>query len=381
MNFKKSLSLGALVIIALLTSGCMNKLETVKTDSKQTKITNLDKWLKNLNKDEKFSGSVLLAKRGEIIFQKQYGFEDIKDTISLTENSSFNIASLSKPFTAMAIMILQQEQKLQFSDDITKYIPEWDYLSGITIRHLLQHTSGLVDYMYLTDKYWDDNKIFTTNDMIRLFQNQKPKLKFTPGEKYEYSNTGYVILSEIVARVSGKKYADFMAENIFIPLKMKDSAIFNKLSDETVLKHRVYGFSSQGILSSKKVLNDLNYLDGVAGDGGVYTTALDLFKWSQAIKNGTIVSKENYTKAFELTTLNNEKKSDYGFGWQINSDGSYEHSGSWAGFSSYLHTNPKEETLLIILDNSDNMYRIIPDYGLSKSDSITLNLFDFMKKY
>jgi len=377
----KILHLTILTFALLFTTGCMKSLETNKDDKKHVKIKKLEKWLAERYKKEEFHGSVLLADKGKVIFHRQYGYEDIKNKHKLSSHSSFNIASLSKPFTAMAIMLLEQENKLNYNDDIRKYIPEWKYISGVTIKHLLQHTSGLEDYIALTDKHWNSSKTFTTKDMITLFKEQKPPLEFIPGEKFKYSNTGYVLLSEIVARVSQRKYADFMKDHIFKPLKMNDSAIFNILSDKNILKHRVYGFSSAGVLDNTKVLNDLNYLDGVAGDGAVYTTASDLFKWSRAIKSGTLVSKENYKKAFEYTVLSDGSKNDYGFGWELNEDASYEHSGAWAGFSSYMIQNVKKDKLIIILDSSNNVLRISPSLGLSKNDSIGLNLIDFMKTY
>ena len=377
----KILHLTLVAFILLLTTGCMKRLDTNKSDKKHVKIQKLEKWLTERYKKEEFHGSVLLAEKGNVIFHKQYGYEDIENKNKLSSSSSFNIASLSKPFTAMAIMLLEQENRLDYDDDITKYIPELNYLSGITIKHLLQHTSGLEDYIALTDEYWDENKLFTTDEMIKIFEQYQPKARFNAGEKFEYSNTGYVLLAEIVERVSNETYANFMQNNIFKPLKMNDSAIFNKLSPKKTLKHRVYGFSWAGILDNTKVLNDLNYLDGVAGDGGVYTTASDLLKWSRAIKEGTLVSKENYKKAFEYAVLNDGSRNDYGFGWNLNEDGSYEHPGAWAGFSSYMLQDIKKDKLIIILDSSNNVLRIAPSLGLSKNDSITLNLIDFMKTY
>jgi len=377
----KIFNMTMMIFFLFVLTGCMKALDIKKDDENHVKVRKLEKWLDERYKEKQFHGSILLAEKGKVIFEKLYGYEDINDKHKLSKYSSFNIASLSKPFTAMAIMLLEQEEELSYDDDIRKYIPELDYLSGVTIKHLLQHTSGLEDYISLTDKYWDKSKTFTSNNMIKMFQQYKPKAKFKAGEKFEYSNTGYVLLSEIVERISKKKYADFMKNRIFKPLKMNDSAIFNKLSDSNVLKHRVYGFKRAGVLGNSKIFHDLNYLDGVAGDGAVYTTASDLFKWSRAIKNGTLVSKENYKKAFEVATLNDGSKSDYGFGWDLAKDGSYSHAGAWVGFTSYMIQNPENDKLILLLDSSDNILRIIPDLGLTKNDSIALNLIDFMKKY
>ena len=377
----KILHLTLIAFILILTTGCMSSLDTNTSDEKQVKIEELEKWLKERYEKKEFHGSVLLAEEGKVIFHKQYGYEDIENKDKLSSHSSFNIASLSKPFTAMAIMLLEQDNKLDYDDEITEYIPEWNYLSGITIKHLLQHTSGLEDYIALTDEYWDEEKVFTTDEMIKLFEEYQPKARFNAGEKFEYSNTGYVLLAEIVERVSKEEYANFMQKNIFKPLNMNDSAIFNKLSPKETLEHRVYGFGRAEDLDNPKVLNDLDYLDGVAGDGGVYTTASDLLKWSRAIKKGTLVSKENYKKAFEYAVLNDGSRSDYGFGWNLNEDGSYNHAGEWIGFSSYMSQDVKEDKLLIVLDSSTNVSRIAPSLGSSKNDSITLNLIYFMKMY
>ena len=352
-----------ITMVALITASCLllvSPLEISANDSREEKISKLSKWMKSQHDNGNFNGSILLLKEGKIIFDKNYGYEDVENKKALSSNSSFNLASVSKQFTAMGIMLLAEQESINYDDNISKYLPELSYIKGVTIRHLLHHTSGLPDYMELTDKYWDKLVTFKTSDLLRLLKKYKTPVKFKPNSKFEYSNTGYVLLSAIIERVTQQKYSDFMSKNIFQPLKMYDTAIFNLQSDSKVLKNRVYGFRTRGVFVKKKVYNDLNYLDGVAGDGAVYSSSFDLLKWHQSISKGTLLPLETYKGALTPGKLDDGEKTNYGYGWGLShsKDGSHQHSGAWQGFSSYIYRSPKHDTLVVILDSSSNNIKV-----------------------
>ena len=353
-------------------------LNVSENNTKIDKFKQLDNWLTKLNKKGRFSGTVLLARGDEVLFSHSYGFQDIDETISLTENSSFNLASVSKQFTSMAIVLLNYREKLSFEDRITRYIPELDLFNDVTIEHLLHHTSGIPDYISLASKKWDDSRVLKTSDVIKLLKNNQSSLKFTPGEKFEYSNTGYVLLAEIVKRASGESFADFMKHNVFLPSEMNHTEVFNLLSEEEP-QNRVYGYRKRHwLLGGEKELKDLNYFDGVTGDGAVYSSGMDLYKWNRAISEGKIVPTSEYDRALKSGRLNNGKETGYGYGWFTREKGIVEHAGGWQGFASYIYKDIPKKHLIVVLDNSSNVLRVTSHGFLF--NSICLNLQALMKK-
>lgn len=340
--------------------------------SRSEKLLVLDEWFKLLHNKGKFNGAVLLSKEGLVLFLKSYGSNGTKISNQLNNHSSFNLASVSKQFTAMGIVILKDQSKLNYQNKVSDYIPELSFYEDITIQHLLHHTSGLPDYMKLAVKYKSNADVFTTSEMISLYQKHQPQLNFQPGKKFQYSNTGYVLLAEIIARVSGRSFDQFMAENIFIPLNMNDSQVFNLRSENQPSK-QVYGYAYKyWLFGGQKEVRDLNYFDGVAGDGGIYSSAHDLNIWHEALRDGILISHETYKQAYLPVKLDNGSNSKYGFGWFINGDGSVEHSGGWQGFSSYIYRNINNDDLIVILDNSSNTLRV-NSIGF-RFNSIGLNL-------
>ncbi len=317
------------------------------------KVTALTVWHKKLCAKRLYNGTILIAREGEVLFHKNCGKRDIEGKEPITDRSAFNLASVSKQFTAMGILLLADRQRLDIDDLLTKWIPELDAPS-VTIRHLLHHTAGLADYMDLAELHWDTNRTLTFSDLLSLFQRREPTRSFPPGEKFEYSNTGYVLLALIVERASGIPHDEFMREHIFRPLDMNDSGAFNKLSAVDALPERVFGFHRRHHFFGKRISNDLNYLDGITGDGGIYASARDLLRWDRALNNGVILSGEQYAEAYKSGRTNDGEATDYGFGWALGEDGTVGHGGSWAGFQSYIHRNPKQEILLVVLDNSSN---------------------------
>jgi CubicO group peptidase (beta-lactamase class C family) len=317
----------------------------------EKKLDALTDWLDRLYARGVFSGSVLIAKSGKIYFEKYYGFTDADDAIPLSSHASFSIASVSKQFTAMGILLLAVKGELTLDDKLARYIPELADYCELTIRQLLHHTSGLPDHMELAAEHWDAKNILTNSDMIALFAKYRPPLDSAPGEKFEYSNTGYILLGEIIARVSGAPYEEFMAEEIFKPLGMKDSAAFNRSSKECTLQCRVFGLRKRFICFGRKVRCDLNYLDGLFGDAGICASAGDLLRWDAALREGALISNEIYREAYLSGKLNNGEKTGYGFGWEVGASNVVDHFGEWEGFTSYVRRDLKSHTFLAVLSN------------------------------
>jgi CubicO group peptidase (beta-lactamase class C family) len=324
----------------------------------------IDRFLVQCYEKDMFNGAVLVAEKSEIIYQKAYGVASYKTGQLLSDKSQFRLASVSKQFTAMAIMILQERNLLQYDDMINRYIPELPY-KNITIRHLLTNTSGLPDYMELFEEFWDigkkdqpDRKIATNNDVIRLLTDHKPLPLFSPGDKFLYSNTGYVILASIVERVSGQTFDLFLKDHIFTPLDMSFSLVYSPIKNQPMAE-RVYGFRKY-ILDDSYTEVDFHYLNGIAGDGAVYATTGDLFKWDQALYTSKLVKSATLEQAFTAGNLNDEKELDYGFGWRIKKSDTgkkiVQHGGGWVGFRTFIYRDIENRNTLILLTNNSNLY-------------------------
>jgi CubicO group peptidase (beta-lactamase class C family) len=305
-------------------------------------------WLDEIYSRQAFNGTVLIAQGGKICFERHCGFTDIDGRIPLSNHSSYSLASASKPFTALGIMLLVRNGTLALHDKLAKYIPELSTYGEITIKQMLHHTSGIPDHIELADETWDTSIILTMTDLIALFQKYRPRRYFAPGDQFEYSNTGYVFLAEIITRASGTPYPEFMAEEILKPLGMNDSAAFNLASKECPLRSRVFGFRKS---FGRKVRCDLNFLDGVFGDGGIFASAEDLVRWDCGLRDGTLIPRDTYEEAYVAGKLNNGETTGYGFGWEIEPSNVVAHWGGWEGFTSYVRRDLKKHTLLVVLSN------------------------------
>jgi CubicO group peptidase (beta-lactamase class C family) len=327
------------------------RLDAVRAPTLEKKLDVLAGWLDTVYARGAFSGTVLIARSGKICFERHYGFTDVDEAVPLSARASFSLASVSKQFTAMGILLLAREKKLALDDTIARYLPELAGYGKITIKQLLHHTSGVPDHMQLAAEHWNPKNILTTQDMIALFEEYRPPLDFAPGDRFEYSNTGYVLLGEIIARASGTPYAEFMAEEIFKPLRMQDSAAFNLASKECTLRCRVFGLRKRFGCFGRKERCDLNYLDGVFGDAGICASAEDLLRWDTALRDGTLIPCAVYQAAYVSGRLNNGEATGYGYGWEIGPSNVVDHLGEWEGFTSYVRRDLKTHTLLVVLSN------------------------------
>lgn len=343
---KKNLSLPTLCFLLFC---CPNG---VLLAQKPLNTKRLDSALVAMEKLQLLNGSVLWAENEKIIFKKAFGIADSTAKKKLTTHSSFNLASVSKQFVAMTIMMLSQEKKLRYDDPIEKYLPEITY-PGITIRHLLTHTSGLPEYFDLAIEKMAKNDTLTNESMLQLFRQYKPALVFKPGERWEYCNTGYVMLASITERVSGVSFAEFIDKRIVKPLHLTNTYVFHfRMKKRLPTPNRVYGFERKG---GKPVSFDLTPLDGVVGDGNMYSSVEDLFTWVKALETNQLVSKETMQEAYTPVRLNNGSTHNYGFGWGIEKDGKIlSHTGSWVGFKNVIWRDLEHQHVFILLDNGED---------------------------
>jgi CubicO group peptidase (beta-lactamase class C family) len=339
----------------------------------QNKVQKIDSFLTSLNNSGNFNGNVLFAEKGRVIYKKSFGFSNETTKEKLNDNSIFELASVSKQFTAMAIVILKEKGKLNYEDKISKYIPELSNYSNITIRNLLNHTGGLPDYMEVMDSTFDKTKIATNKDIISTLAKLKPQVLFEPNTKWEYSNTGYALLASIIEKVSGISYGDYLFKAIFKPLQMTNTFVYRRRYKPKKIANYAYGYVYSESLKKYSLPDDLNetkqvvWLDGIVGDGTLNSTILDLLKWDRALYADKLISKENKKEIFTSSELNDKSKTDYGFGWFIEDNGVYgnlvKHTGGWPGYRTLIERHTQNDKSIIVLLNyiNDNTYIPITD--------------------
>jgi CubicO group peptidase (beta-lactamase class C family) len=371
-------------------SGSTNSNLDSATVAKALIAKNLGNLMGELYETNQFNGSVLVARKGEVIFQQAYGWANIQKKDTFTLNTPVRLASVSKQFTAMAIMMLKERGKLNYDDDIRIYLPELSY-EGITIRHLLQHQSGLTDYFGIgwnISRYFPAEKLIRNKDLLEYFSAVKPKLQFKPGKSAGYSNTGYVFLALIVERAGGMSYPMFMHKYVFEPLAMKTAFVYTTRDTETQVKQDTVitkadtsfiSYNEMKISQSFKVVTsiktiprrraigyeysyakpydllvcDYHQFDGMYGEKGVCASVEDLLKWDNALTTNRLVSKETFEEAVSPSYHSDRKEWKYGFGWKIFSDDTNItfHHGLYRGFRNYLQRNLDDQTLIIVLSN------------------------------
>ena len=312
-----------------------------------------------------FNGNVMVIKKGEIVYQGSFGLKNIDpiDTLELVDR--FRLASVSKQFTAAAIVQLKEKGKLAYDQDIRDYIPELPY-EGITVRHLLNHVSGLPDYEALMFEYWkpgleyNDVKRFVSGneDVINMLIEKKPEIDFKPEEKWEYSNTGYLLLATIVAKASGIPFETYVKENIFDRAGM-GSVVYNyKPEMDPDMPERVFGYKTE--LDGSRTFEDKHFINPVQGDGGIYASLEDLRKWDRIMYTDKIISDQSKKEAFSPFILKNGDTTDYGFGWFLDTSPSGKkvvlHSGGWVGFGTFIYREIEEDNCLILLTNNSGSY-------------------------
>lgn len=320
--------------------------------SQSQKVETIDNWFLNLQKENKFNGIVLYVNEGKKLLAKGYGYTNHKKESELTENSSLRLASVSKQFTAAGIMLLKEKNIIDYDDLVSKYISGFPY-EKVTIRHLLNQVSGVLDiYMELADTQKGKIPYMTNEKAVNLIINENRKAKTLPNEEFQYSNTNYIILARLIEIISGLSFEDYMQKEIFTPLGMLNTRVWNLKSKDKTFKNKADDFDNfQGDTKELKP----TFLDGIAGDGAVFSSAKDMFLWDKFWYENSLIEDKNLKEAFKKPTLNNGKESDYGFGWLITEKGMW-HNGAWLGANTIIIRNTERKNCLVILDNSSNIF-------------------------
>jgi CubicO group peptidase (beta-lactamase class C family) len=315
-----------------------------------------------------FSGVVVVAKNGKILFEGVNGYRHFETKEPLEASDIFELASVSKQFTAMAIMQLHEKGLLQYDDLLEKYI-EVPY-KGITIRHLLQHTSGLPDYQALMDNKWDKTKVAGNAEVIDFLNRYAPIALFKPGEKYEYSNTGYLLLASVAEKVSGKDFIDLCRSAIFRKIKMKDTDI-RSLEAKALTPNFAAGHLpdslGQYINANKFHSSDYTvWLGNRKGPGRISSTAADLLKWDKALYTSKLVKQASLDTAFTPARLNDGSTYSYGFGWDIEWNKVLgkivKHNGDNPGYSTQIiRLIDKKTTIIALCNNAHSSFTVLID--------------------
>ncbi|MDW3649747.1 MAG: serine hydrolase [Bacteroidia bacterium] len=360
MRYSGPLAFTFLIFLSFFIS-CKENVSTEMTIDQK-----IDDLLSQAYEKQIFNGTVLIAKKGEVVYKGAYGLSNIDPETPMKVENIFRLASVSKQFTCMTIMMLKEEGKLDYDQDVKDFIPELPY-EGITLRHLMNHTSGIPDYVELFDVNWktdleddDPAKLIKGNDhMLSLLVEHKPERKFAPGEKWEYSNSAYLCLAIVTERVSGISFSNFAKERIFDPLGMSSTSFYDFVpGPDPNMPLRAFGFTKR--LDGTRSYNDTHYLNSVKGDGGIFSTVEDLYKWDRALYTEKLVKKETLEEAFTPGKLANGELHDYGFGWTIGKSISGKktvaHGGGWVGFRTYIHREIEEDHSIIFLSNHTSNY-------------------------
>jgi CubicO group peptidase (beta-lactamase class C family) len=311
----------------------------------QTPSQEINELLKQYTKQNSFNGVALVAQKGKVVLEKGYGYKNATTKLLNDSNTVFQIGSITKQFTSAIIMQLQEQHKLSVLDKLSKYIPDYPNGDSITIENLLTHTSGIFNYTN-DDAYMQTNSSNSIKlaELISLFKN-KP-LDFSPGTRYSYSNSGYVLLGYIIEKITGKQYFTVVKENIFNPLGMTHSGFdFKNLKNQ----NKAIGYlklTAKNIQSAPIVDSSVSY-----SAGSIYTTVGDLYKWDRALYTNKIIHDSSLQKAFAPF------KNNYGYGWVI--DSSYGkkvvmHEGGIFGFVSFIARIPADETCIILFENEQS---------------------------
>lgn len=334
---------------------------------------------REMNEKDSFNGAWLYAEKGEIVSKGVLGFRDPEDTLPITEDTIFQLASVTKQFTASAVMLLVREGKLHLEDEITQFFPEIPY-PGVTVRHLLTHTSGIPDYFDDADwfiKIWKEEKRVPGNDeILRFLCETKAKPYFAPGDGLHYSNTGYNLLALLVERLSGVPFEEFLQKNIFEPAGMsstycchirRDGVPFGNYAQATVYDD---GKCVADIDSAEE--GDVVAFDGLNGDDYVFTNIFDMFKWDTALREGKVLTLEEQKLMYTPGKLNNGEDAvydeddglGYGLGWAVGREQEFglvvSHSGGMPGVATWFERFIDADRVLVILSCRD--YRDIRAY-------------------
>ncbi|MCO5232424.1 MAG: serine hydrolase [Chitinophagales bacterium] len=313
----------------------------------QNSVSDIDQYYTSLYQSGKFNGNILIAYKGEPIYKKSLGYAVKATGERLNQVSSFQLASTSKPFTAAAILILYERGKLDIDDLVTTFYPNFPY-KGVTIRHLLSHRSGLPDYLNYGASF--GKKTYISNqDVMNMFAQKRPGRLAAPNTVFKYNNSNYAVLAALVENISGESFSDFCKENIFDPLKMKNTWVWHPSQERK--EGQTYGYNAFWKPRSSDMF------DGVAGDKGVYSTTEDLLKWDLSWSNNTLLKSSTIQAAYEGQTKGHSGK-DYGLGWRTTDlqEGKkiIYHNGWWHDYNIVFKRFIDDSLTIIIMSNKYN---------------------------
>lgn len=319
------------------------------------KAYSLDTLFIRKAKYQGFNGTVLVAQKGVILYQKAFGLSDFKTKDSLCINSAFQLASISKTFTGTAILLLAQEKKLKLEDYIQKFIPSFPY-QGITIENLLSHRSGLPNYLYCFEDKRKQNGSAPTNDTILKWFAESDSLLQPynkPGKSFNYNNTNFILLASIIEKVSEISYEQFIRTRIFEPLGMAHSFV------DTLVTDSLKGFRTCGHQGNRQ--REREFYDGVYGDKGIYASVGDMERWYFALHSGCLLNNHWLKQAFTPRSFERKSRHNYGLGFRLMTDANdmqkvhyVYHGGWWAGYSTMFWTDMEADIVIIVLGNRKN---------------------------
>jgi len=314
----------------------------------------LDSFMQRLHHRSGFNGNVLIAKGGKILYQNTFGWANylLKDSLKIT--SQFELASVSKPMTATGILKLWEEGKIKLDQTVDEFFPDFPY-PGVTIKLLLTHRSGLMNYLYFTDKteIWPDKRKGMSNmDVMKLLTTHKPARYGEPGARFFYNNTNYMVLAAIIEKVSGQDFAVFMQEKIFGPAGMKNTAVYSTAVYEKIPTTAAVGHDR---VWRRSVVQ--NFQDGPVGDKGIYSTVQDLFLFDRALRDGRLLKQETLDSAYTGYSTPKKELFNYGYGWRMFDPGDHKvvyHTGWWHGFRNLYIRDLKDDITIVLLTNLAN---------------------------
>tara|TARA_B100001093_G_scaffold11156_1_gene10321 strand:- start:4275 stop:5483 length:1209 start_codon:yes stop_codon:yes gene_type:complete len=324
-----------------------NSIEVLKNDARENKI---DDYFSRKYKKRQFNGNILFAQDGKIITHKSYGYANLKTKEELTENHSFQLASVSKPFTSVAILQLIENGQINLKDTLQKFFPNFPY-EGITIHQLLCHRSGLSQYTHFCDapdSIWPDkSKTINNQDVINIISKINPLINYPPDRRYYYCNTNYLLLASVVKKISGIEFKQYLKENIFSPIDMNHSIVYDRTNfNELIMPTQGY---------ENRIPWEDVYLNGVVGDKGVYSTTMDLLKFDRALEKNLLINDSLKKLAFSKKNKDYNRNKNYGYGFRLKEHNKYGeivyHTGWWKGYRSYYIKVLKNDQTIIILNN------------------------------
>ena len=376
MKFRLLITALALTIISI--SSCTNKEEKAKRAAADKKVRtkeddkadsaliaydpkNEDKWIAdfadNLHKKYGFNGNILVAKKGKIIYQGAKGWADYLHRDSLKINSEFELASITKTFTGVAIMQLVEAGKIKLTDDVKKFYPNFPY-DGITVKLLLSHRSGMMNYVYFIDNIWrkekkDQKKGISNNDVMNVIAEKKPNPYAKPDKVFHYNNSNFMVLGAIIEKVTGKTYAEYLMENIFKPAGMKNTHVYSTTVYPKIPVD-VVGHDRNNFRYS--VVQ--NFLDGPVGDKGIYSTIHDLVLYDKYLRNERLLTNKSLDSAYVGRNKPVNGHFNYGYGWRMfdgkGMDKVVYHTGWWHGFRHIYIRDLDKDIVVIFLGNKTN---------------------------